>query len=174
MENEEGRMLMFPKKKHLQPEVSKSMKAEIPEESLQIFADEYYQIKRIRYIRIPDGIFRWLKIKAPAGVQRWFFGMFGGYADNTLLIPIGKYLLAVPIELKTEDKKGRAVGALHGKQKNRAEEQNWIIARNQQQIIDATERAEKDAELLKEFLSWEAWRQIIEGIMKNKNSKQIC
>jgi len=68
-----------------------------------------------------------------------------------LLLPLGKYMLAVSIELKTEDKKGRSVGSLHGKQKHNAEEQNWIIARNQQQIMDATEQAEMDAEKIRKL-----------------------
>ena len=141
----------FPKAKWKQQPVSKTMKAEIPEASLQIFADEYYAIKRIRSIRIPDGIFRWVKMNASAGIQKWFFGMLGGMPDNLLLLPLGKYMLAVSIELKTEDKKGRSVGSLHGKQKHNAEEQNWIIARNQQQIMDATEQAEMDAEKIRKL-----------------------
>ena len=158
-------MLSFPKKKHLQPEVSKSMKAIIPEASLQIFADDYYQLKRIRYIRIPDGIFRWIAVNASEGIKKWFRWTFGGMPDNLLLLPLGKYLLAIPIELKTEDKKGRAVGTLHGKQKSRSEEQNWIIARNQQQIMDATEQAEKDAELLKRVISLPDWQNYLEEYM---------
>jgi hypothetical protein len=145
-------MLMFPKKKWSQPAESPYKKAEIPEESLQVFADEYYQIKHIRYIRIPDGIFRWIKMKASTGIQKWFFGMFKAMPDNLLLLPLGKYMLAVPIELKTQDKKGRAVGQLHGEQKHRAEEENWIIARNQQEIMTATEQAEQDAEKIKEYI----------------------
>jgi hypothetical protein len=145
-------MMSFPKKSWGQPIESPTMKAEIPEASLQVFADEYYQIKRIRYIRIPDGIFRWIAVHASEGVKKWFRYTFKAMPDNLLLLPLGKYMLAVPIELKTQDKKGRAVGKLHGEQKHRAEEENWIIARNQQQIMDATEQAERDAEEIKKII----------------------
>jgi hypothetical protein len=164
----EKNMMSFPKKKWSQPKESPTMKAEIPEESLQIFADEYYTIKRIRFIRIPDFFFRWMNVKAPIGVRKFFCGMFGGYPDNLLLLPIGKYMLAVPIELKTQDAKGRAVGKLHGKQKHNAEEQNWIIARNQEQIMEATEKAECDSVILRNLLTVENWQDKVAKILSEK------
>jgi hypothetical protein len=51
------------------------------------------------------------------------------------MTPIGDgFFLAAKLELKTEDAKGRAVGATHGKQKHYAKTEEWMIARNARQI----------------------------------------
>jgi hypothetical protein len=42
--------------------------------------------------------------------------------------------LAVKMELKTQDSKGRTVGKTHGKQKHYAEAEEWYIARSPEQI----------------------------------------
>ena len=47
----------------------------------------------------------------------------GDAGFNLVLIPIGKCFLAMPIELKTQDRRGRAVGALHGKQESKRQRQ---------------------------------------------------
>jgi len=145
--------MMFSKKKWGEPAVSPTMKSEIPEQSLQAFADEYLLWKGYRNIRIPDHFFRWIKMNAPQRVQRWFFWLFGGFPDNLVLIPFGGYMLAVPLELKTQDAKGRAVGKLHGKQKINARNENWIIARSTDQIQEAIAIAETYAKALNQKIS---------------------
>src|SRR4030042_1785747 len=72
-----GQGMMFPKKRWSQPDESKTMVAECPESLMQEAVDEYLAIKRMKNYRIPDGFFRWIKMKAPAGIQKWFFGVFG-------------------------------------------------------------------------------------------------
>ena len=142
--------MMFPKKKWGNPE-SKTMKAIVPENAIQKAVDDYLNLKRLQFYRIPDGIFRWIKMKAPIGIQKWFFGMFGGKPDSTVLIPIGNGIaLALLLELKTEDKKGRAVGKLHGKQKHHEDE--WIICRNVDSAIKTIDEFEKTAEKVKKML----------------------
>ena len=133
-------------------QVLSSCDTEMPESALQTYADELLELKGLKSIRIPDGMWRWIAANAPEGVKKWWRWLFGGWPDNLILIPCGKYLLAVPIELKTQDKKGRAVGALHGKQKHNAEAEKWTIARSPEAFRGAVERAEKDAEKINKIL----------------------
>jgi hypothetical protein len=140
--------MMFPKRKWIEPDVSPTMKPEMAEEFLQSFADQYLFWKKYKNIRIPDSFFRWIKMNAPARVQKWFFWLFGGFPDNLILIPIGRYMLAVPLELKTQDAQGRAVGKLHGKQKHNARDEHWIIARSTDQIQVVVAAAEAYAKAL--------------------------
>jgi hypothetical protein len=148
--------MMFPKKKWGQPIKSKTMHAEVPECSMQAFADQYLELRRIKNIRIPDRFFRWIKMNAPESIQKWFFGLFGGFPDNLILIPIGRYMIAIPIELKTQDTKSRAVGQLHGKQKHNALYEGWIIARSTRQFEDAVNEAMKDATRIRAILKGES------------------
>jgi hypothetical protein len=141
-----GKFIMsppIPKKKWSEPVKSTTMKPEMPEYYLQAFADDYIYWKKYKNIRIPDSFFRWIKMNAPARVQKWFFWLFGGFPDNLILIPMGKYMLAIPMELKTQDAQGRAVGALHGKQKHNARDEHWLIARSTDQIQNIVDDAEK-------------------------------
>jgi hypothetical protein len=125
--------MMFPKKKWSQPQ-GESGTVNVPESEIQAFADDLLACKpHIRNIRIPDSFFRWVKMNAPQHIQKWFCGMFAGQPDNTMLIPIGSgYSLAMEMELKTQDAKGRAVGKLHGKQKHH--EKDWRICRSTQEV----------------------------------------
>jgi len=137
--------MAHPKKKWSQPERSKTMVAEVPENLIQGAVDDYLALKRIKFYRIPDGFFRWIKMKAPIGVQKWFFGMFGGQPDNICIIPIGNGLaLALLLEIKTQDSKGRAVGRTHGKQKVEAD--HWVICRSVDEAIKTIDAFEKEAE----------------------------
>jgi hypothetical protein len=147
-----GSALPLAKKKWQEPDKSKTMKAEMPEASLQIYADELLEIKGLKSIRIPDGMWRWIAANAPEGVKKWWRWLFGGWPDNLILIPCGRYMLALPVELKTADKHGKAVGALHGKQRHNAEAENWTIARSPEAFRETVERAERDAEKINKIL----------------------
>ena len=134
-------MMSFPKKKWSE---QKPVGIKMPEEALQVFVDDYLTNFRIVYFRIQDGFFRWIKMNAPMGIQKWFFGMFGGWPDNTLFLPIDdKYSLAVSLELKT------ATGKLHGKQKTNSKKIPWQIARTPEEAMVIIERAKKDVEKIK-------------------------
>lgn len=143
--------MLLPKKKWSQPEESKSMKAECPEELIQGAVDEYLALKRIKNYRIPDGFFRWIKMKAPIGIQKWFFGVFGGKEDNTCVIPLGNgYGFTLMLELKTQDKKGRAVGQLHGKQRRSGDD--WKICRSVDSAVEEINKFEILADDVKKYL----------------------
>jgi hypothetical protein len=143
--------MMFPKKSWSQPAKSKTMKAECPESALQEAAEQYLKLKRIKFFHIADGFFRWIKMKAPPGVQKWFFGMFGGQPDCICNITLGNgYALTLLLELKTQDSKGRAVGKLHGKQKHEADD--WKVCRSTDSIIDEINKFEIIADDIKKYL----------------------
>lgn len=140
--------MMFPKRKWSQPDRSKNMVAECPEDLMQQAVDEYLELKRIDYIRIPDSFFSWIARNAPEHIKIFFRKIFGGRPDNTCLIPLGDGLaLALLLELKTRDAKGRAVGRTHGKQKR--EEEYWKICRSVDEAMAEIDRFEKIAEMYK-------------------------
>jgi hypothetical protein len=140
--------MMFPKKSWGQPPRSKTMKAEIPEEAIQAAVEDYIEMRGVDHIRIPDSFFRWVKMNAPKHIQAWFFGMFGGRPDDTILVPLGDgYHLALCLELKTQDKQGRAVGTFHGKQKHNKE--NWMVCRDPGAAILAIKNFIEVAEAMK-------------------------
>lgn len=80
-----------------------------PQEQLNDLLNDY----QIRYIRIPDYVWQWLKRNAPIEVVSAMSKAFGGMPDNVCFIPIDeKYSLALSIELKVKGRKR------HGKQKH--------------------------------------------------------
>jgi hypothetical protein len=144
--------MMLPKKKWSQPDESKTMRAECPENLMQGAVDDYLEIKRMKCYRIPDAIFRWIKMKAPIGIQKWFFGVFGGQPDNTIIIPLGNgYAFTLLLELKTQDAKGRAIGKLHGKQKREGDD--WKICRSVDSAVAEIDKFELLAEDIKKYLA---------------------
>jgi hypothetical protein len=136
--------MMFPKKSWGQPERSKSMVPECSESELQSYANELLELKKWQYLRFPDALLAWVKLHAPAWVQKVFFGQVGGrLPDNLIMLPLGNGLfLSLKLELKTADKQGRAVGKTHGKQKRYAEQEQWPIARTPEQINKELDRLE--------------------------------
>ena len=154
--------MLCPKKKWSEPIKSKSMVPECPEDKLQMFADSFLKLKKLRYIRIPDSFFKWIVgghirnrvyiPNVPQKIKVWFLGMFGGYPDNTVIEPIGNGIaLALLMELKTQDKKGRKVGSLHGKQKHHKDE--WVICRSPEQIQEAVKQFEKTVDKIKKIVN---------------------
>lgn len=113
---------MLPKKKWQKAPLPaiKISEAEI-QDQLNDMLDAY----GIEYIRIPDGMWRWVMAAAPAGIQAYFKKTFQGIPDNICFLPLDdKYYLAIKLELKTQ------TGKLHGKQKQFARTENWIISRS--------------------------------------------
>ena len=135
--------MMFPKKRWLQSVQDPGVLG-MPEDVIQAFTDELLQYKpHIRSIRIPDSFFRWVKMHAPASIQKWFFGMFGGQPDNTLLVPLGGgWVFGLELEHKS------AKGRLHGKQKHH----DWRIARSTRAAELAIDDLEAMAERVKAWL----------------------
>lgn len=141
----ENGAIKFPKKSKMQPGKSKTMKAEVPEAALQKYANDAIELKRWDYIRFDNWFMTWMKLNAPAHVQAHFFSQVGGkLPDNLILVHLGKgHFLGTKLELKTQDKKGRAVGKLHGRQKHFALTEDWPIARSPEQINAVLEEIEK-------------------------------
>lgn len=146
--------MLFPKKKWSQPEPSKTMKAECSESQLQGYLNDLLELKKWPYLRFPDAFMSWMKLNTPEWIRKIFFGQIGGrMPDNFIFLPLGKGLfLALKLELKTQDSKGRAVGRTHGKQKNFAEAEEWPIARSPEQINAELDRLETIFEKMKKYL----------------------
>jgi len=133
--------MAYPKKSWLNP--PSSGRPECTESQLQSYCNELLELKHIRFIRFPDDLLRWIKLKSPSWFSKAFFHVWGGRADNIIFFPLGNgYHLSVNLELKTADKKGRAVGRLHGKQIRNAEAEGWQIARSPEDISAVIARAE--------------------------------
>lgn len=146
--------LMIPKRSKLQPSKSKTMKAECPESDLQKAANQFItEIYKWDYIRFDDWFMTWMRMNAPPHAQKHFFSQVGGkMPDNFILCDLGKgFFLGCKMELKTQDKKGRAVGQLHGKQKRYALAEEWQIARNTKQIEVILELIKEKVTLVKTF-----------------------
>jgi hypothetical protein len=128
--------MAYPKKKWSQPQRSKTGKAECSEDNLQNYANDAIELRHWAYLRFPNRFMSWMKLNTPPWIQAVFFGQIGGkMPDNFLFAPLGNGLfLGLKLELKTQDKKGRAVGRTHGKQKRYAESEGWPIARSPEQI----------------------------------------
>ena len=142
----------IPKKTWGKPR-SKTNKAQYPEAVLQKAVNEWLELKKIRYLRFPDWFLTWMRLNTPRHVGAEFFRVWSGMPDNIPLIKITDGIsLAVWIELKTEDKKGREVGRLHGKQKNKSKEDGWFVCRNLKSFESVMEKTTKIAEKIKHFL----------------------
>jgi hypothetical protein len=128
--------LAYPKKKWSKPERSKTGKAECSEDNLQNYANDAITLRQWAYLRFPNRFMAWMKLNTPPWIQAVFFGQVGGkMPDNFILAPLGNGLfIGLKLELKTQDKKGRAVGKTRGKQKHYAESEGWPIARSPEQI----------------------------------------
>ena len=100
------------------------------EEQIQKQCDDLLAAHHIRYLRIPDWIWTWLKLNAPSQIVKALSDRFGGMPDNMLIKRIDdKYNLLMAQELKT------ATGRLHGKQKTWAKEIAVQISRSPDETI---------------------------------------
>ena len=136
--------MMFPKKKWLEKPVTE---LHVSEALIQEQLNDLLEAYHIDFIRIPDGVWRWIMFNAPAGIQAYFKKTFQGIPDNICFLPLDdKYYLAIKLELKTQ------TGQLHGKQKHFAKTENWIISRS----------ADDNIKVINEFL--EKAKQIRKGL----------
>jgi len=106
-----------------------------PEEELQCFVNNYLDIRRVAYIRVPSTNSITVMRAALAGIP-----------DNTCKIPItDKYSLCLNLELKTRTQ-------LHGKQVRNANEQFWQIAQTHEQAQKIIDMFIEDSERIKKIL----------------------
>lgn len=140
--------MRFPKKKWLPADKSITMIPECPEEHMQKAVNQYLELKKIDYIRIPDEIFKWIKIHTPPWIQMFFFRTFKTRPDNTVIIPIGNGIaIALLLELKTQDADGRKIGTLHGNQRFHSGE--WVVCRSVNSALMKIDEFVEIAEKLK-------------------------
>lgn len=155
MTKEECR-LAFPKSKWFEPPVSPTQKAEIPEDLLQDYANQAITLRGWSFIRFHTKLLGWIKRNpaVPEWVRKCFFSQVAGkLPDNLIMVKIApSTFLAVKLELKTQDKKGRAVGRTHGLQKHYAELEEWYIARSPEQINNILDKTEALAESIKKLI----------------------
>ncbi|MBP7563012.1 MAG: hypothetical protein KA886_04415 [Candidatus Cloacimonetes bacterium] len=145
---------MIPKKSMLQPGKSKTMRSLVSEDMLQKATNDLIELKRWWFIRFENWFMYWMRQQEPK-YQKHFFGQVAGkMPDNLIMVELGHGMfLGVKLELKTEDAKGRAVGKLHGKQKNHAEKEGWYIARNTKQVEAILEEIETVSEKVRRALN---------------------
>jgi hypothetical protein len=139
----------FSKKKQLAyKEKRKNPKVTISEDALQKQCNDVLEAYRIRYLRLPDWLWLWLKKNAPMNILNYMSKVFTGMPDNIAILPLNdKYNLALCLELKTEK------GQQHGKQKHWSKELKVQLSRNPDETIAIIESFLEDAEKLKELLS---------------------
>ena len=116
---------------------------DITEADLQEQLNDLLNAYQIRYLRIPDYVWHWLKRNAPVEIVKIMSDAFGGMPDNVCTIPIDeKYSLSFGIELKVKGRK------MHGKQKH------WqsTISRTPDENIKLIEEYIEQAEVIKEVL----------------------
>ena len=112
---------------------------------LQGQLDDLLAAHQIWFLRFPDNFFRWIKMNAPAGIQRFFFGVFGGIPDNLCMLRVSdKYMLCCPIELKSKE------GRLHGKQKHWEEKGIAVqVSRSPERNISIIKQFRSDADIVR-------------------------
>ena len=129
------------KKKRKRPKVT------IKESALQKQCDDLLKALRIKYLRIPDYVWSWLKRKAPVEIITALSEAFAGMPDNITLTKISdRYALAMGLELKTE------AGKLSGKQKKWIDRNGGVVSRSPDDTIKEVDEFIKVAEILKTLL----------------------
>ena len=100
------------------------------EAQLQVQCDDLLAALHIRYLRIPDWVWAWLKLNAPPQIIKALSDRFGGMPDNMLIKRIdGNYNLLMALELKKD------TGRLRGKQNNWYNEIAVQISRSPDETI---------------------------------------
>lgn len=123
----------------------------VKESELQKQANDLLDYLRIPYYRIPDFVWNWVKHNAPVEIVKALADSFAGkLPDNFVFTNLtDKYLIALPMELKT------ATGKLHGKQKTYAKRDNWQISRSPEETIELVNQFIADAALYTKILTKE-------------------
>jgi hypothetical protein len=125
----------------------KKVSVQVPENALQQQINDLLDAYQIKYIRIPDGIWKWLQFNAPHGVLKYFQRIFGGIPDNVCIVPISdKYNLSLCAEIKT------TTGKLHGKQKQWKNEVSVQILRSTTENLNSVMEYKKQIAKCKKCL----------------------
>lgn len=94
------------------------------EDNLLEYAESFCKKKQIQYYRIPDKFFHWINKAVPEGIRCWLYKIFGSQPDLIVFAPIGKYCIAVNIELK------RKYSYLRKGQKDASKKLPWLTVKS--------------------------------------------
>ena len=98
------------------------------EDNLLEYAESFCKEKQIQYYRIPDKFFHWINKAVPEGIRCWLYKIFGSQPDLIVFAPIGKYCIAVNIELK------RKYSYLRKGQKEASKKLPWLTVKTIQEF----------------------------------------
>lgn len=165
--------MKFPKKKWSEPEVAPRNQPEIEEDLLQRFADEYMDTCRIKRFRFTDKMWAGLKLLTN-NKPKWqwlliqFRLAFGGKMPDCMIYErmSDRYSMMFPLELKTQDNKGRQIGKLHGRQKVFGKDDGWTIARSPENIESELRQWIKDSEIMAQVFSLVSTPEELLGIVR--------
>lgn len=104
----------------------KSKRAATPESILQEQVNNYLEIKGLKYLRLPDALFR--ALFPNPNIQPWVKHQIklaiAGWPDNIVMVPLyNMYCLTLLLECKTD------IGQLTGLQKERSKELPFKVVR---------------------------------------------
>ena len=98
------------------------------EDNLQTYAEKFCKEQNIQYVRIPDKFFNWINKALPTGIRCWLYSIFGAVPDMVVFVPVGRYCIAVNIELKRKN------SYLRKGQKDASEKLPWITVKTIQEF----------------------------------------
>jgi hypothetical protein len=132
--------LAFPKKK----KVPKQRKADTPEAIIQMRLEKYLDMTEVRYIRIPDCVYRLFTYTSiPVWVKQEMSSAFKGVPDLLCFKKSGDYNTSLLVEVKTD------VGKLSQGQKKWHQGLNVAVVRSFEEgkdIIDRFKEVNDDKE----------------------------
>ncbi len=119
----------------------------VSEDMIQNQCDDTLKALRLKFLRIPNWLWLWIKKNAPIEVKDCMSEVFAGMPDNVVIVPVTeKYNLCLQLELKTEG------GVLNKKQKKWAKETSVQVSRGVNQNIQIIEDFVEFADKLRRFL----------------------
>jgi hypothetical protein len=133
------------------PKKKWSKKPSIPESSydgsealLQGQMDDILDTMGIEFRRVPDGLWRFLKMCAPVQVVKQLADRWSGKPDVLMMIPINeKYSLACEVELKSKS------GKFSDKQEEYRNRMPVLESRSPERSLEIIEQFKKDSDLIK-------------------------
>lgn len=139
--------LAFPKHKQTAYRTKrKNPKVKISEDAIQKQCNDMLVALRIKYFRVPNYVWLWMKHNAPIEILKALTDSFKDMPDNVCLIKItDKYALCMPLELKTES------GKLNKRQGDWIKYNGGVVSRSPDESIKLVDQFIKDAEKIKEI-----------------------
>jgi len=125
------------------------------ESQIQGQADDHIIAKRIKFLRIADFVWKWLKQNAPMHIVKALADRFAGMPDSVLIERVSeKYNLVLQLEIKTEK------GELSPKQVDWADETAVVISRSPDETIKEVDEFLEMVERVKKMMAKEKGGQV--------------